>query len=124
MTNRAMTHRRWAQMVSAGLGVILAVGLAPAAVANASGGDKVTLCHATASRHNPYVVITVDAAGAFDGHYSEHQGPVFSSDLPKHVKWGDIIPQFTYQGVTYGPVNGGRTAIDDGCSTSTGGVVG
>src|SRR5262245_20064508 len=42
---------------------------------------KVTLCHRTGSQHNPYVKITVDVAGAYDGHYSEHQGPVFAAGV-------------------------------------------
>ncbi|NCU40514.1 hypothetical protein EOL73_02025 [Candidatus Saccharibacteria bacterium] len=62
---------------------------------------KVTICHRTASRSNPYVVIEVPES-AVDGvasnsgttpdHYGEHKGPLFSSDLPKHTEWGDIIP--------------------------------
>jgi hypothetical protein len=48
---------------------------------------KVTLCHATGSRKNPFVKITVDAAGAFNGHYKQHEK--------------DIIPEFTFKGETY-----------------------
>lgn len=62
---------------------------------------KVTLCHATDSWKNPYVEITVSAAGAYHGHYLQHQGPIFSSSLPKHTKWGDIIPTFTYHSNQY-----------------------
>lgn len=62
---------------------------------------KVTICHRTASYNNPYVKITVDQDAA-DGdlgndngkgdHYSVHTGPVFYPTIPKHMKWGDIIP--------------------------------
>jgi len=60
-------------------------------------GDKITICHATASTHNPYNVIDIDVAGAYDGHLG-HTGPVFSPDLDKHVQWGDIIPPTSYNG--------------------------
>jgi LPXTG-motif cell wall-anchored protein len=53
---------------------------------------KITICHATDSYTNPYVVITVDVASAqFAGHQG-HDGPIFYPDIPKHEKWGDIIP--------------------------------
>lgn len=61
---------------------------------------SVTLCHATDSRKNPYQLITVDAAGAFNGHLG-HTGPIFNPLLPKHTKWGDVIPTFTYNGQSY-----------------------
>jgi LPXTG-motif cell wall-anchored protein len=57
---------------------------------------KVTLCHATHSYSNPYVVINVDIASVlFHGH-DGHDGPVFYAEIPKHHKWGDIIPPFNY----------------------------
>lgn len=37
--------------------------------------DKVTLCHATGSATNPYVLITVAAAGATNGH-AKHEGDI------------------------------------------------
>jgi hypothetical protein len=42
---------------------------------------EVTLCHATGSATNPFVVITVAASGVLDGH-SQHDG--------------DVIPAYTY----------------------------
>src|SRR5215472_8571306 len=62
--------------------------------------DNVTLCHRTASHSNPYVVITVDPAGAYNGHYLEHTGPIFPA-TGSDGKWGDIIPPFMFQGQTY-----------------------
>jgi hypothetical protein len=62
--------------------------------------SKVLVCHATDSRKNPYVLIDVAAAGAYDGHLG-HTGPVYSPLLQKHTKWGDIIPEFNYNGQTY-----------------------
>ena len=50
----------------------------------------VTLRHATGSSSNPYVQITVSAAGAFNGHLGGD-----------HQDGRDIIPQFTFQGMTY-----------------------
>jgi hypothetical protein len=82
---------------SALLGSALPASAAPAA--------KVTICHATGSATNPYVVITPSAAGVYHGHYSQHD------DLGQ----GDIIPKFTYDGVTYGPANGGKLAIANDC---------
>jgi hypothetical protein len=57
---------------------------------------KVTICHRTNSYTNPYVVITVDIASVkFQGH-DGHDGPIFSPDIPKGEKWGDIIPSFDF----------------------------
>jgi hypothetical protein len=47
--------------------------------------NKVTICHATGSKTNPYVVITPDASGVIDGHYP-------------HQDHRDIIPAFDYVG--------------------------
>jgi len=81
--------------------------LVSALPASAAPADKVTICHATGSATNPYVVITPSAAGVYSGHYRQHD------DLGQ----GDIIPQFTYNGVTYAAKNGGQAAIDNGCKT-------
>jgi hypothetical protein len=94
------------------------VGLLTPAVAGTS--DNVTLCHATDSDHNPYVQITVDSAGAYNGHLG-HTGPVWSPDLAKHVKWGDIIPPFTFDGQTYS-LNwdaAGQAIWNDGCAAGS-----
>lgn len=50
---------------------------------NSNAQEKVTICHATGSTTNPYVVITPDANGVVNGHYD-------------HQDSRDIIPQFTY----------------------------
>jgi len=80
----------------------------------------ITLCHATDSRTNPYVKITVDIAStAFAGHEG-HLGPIFSSQLPKGTKWGDIIPPKSDNGqfsVTPRNWNGeGQTLLRNGCN--------
>lgn len=83
--------------------------LVSALPASAAPADKVTICHATGSATNPYVVITPSAAGVYNGHYRQHD------DLGQ----GDIIPEFTYNGVTYPAKNGGQAAIDNGCVLPT-----
>jgi hypothetical protein len=52
--------------------------------------DKVTICHATASNSNPYIVNQPDKSGDVAGH-DDHDGGVYPAD-----PWGDIIPPFTY----------------------------
>jgi LPXTG-motif cell wall-anchored protein len=82
---------------------------------------KVTLCHRTGSRHNPYVTISPDVASVLHGHgHDGHNGPVFSADLPKHEKWGDIIPPFDYgPGEQYAGKNwtsAGQAIWGNGCN--------
>jgi hypothetical protein len=79
------------------VGVLLmalgAVG-ASANVASATKPDpahKVTICHATASATNPYVVITVDIASIVGDAGHGKSG----------VNAGDIIPPFTMDGYSY-----------------------
>ncbi|MDT4963358.1 MAG: hypothetical protein QOF87_3005 [Pseudonocardiales bacterium] len=78
---------------------------------------QVTLCHATDSNTNPYVAITVDAAGAYDGHLG-HTGPIWDPTLKaQHIHWGDIIPAFTYNGHEYSlNVPAGQAILDNGCA--------
>jgi hypothetical protein len=62
-----------------------------ASATNGDPGHTVTICHATASDTNPYVMITVDVASIVgDG------GHGISG-----VNAGDIIPAFTIAGITY-----------------------
>jgi len=56
---------------------------------NCNDTESVTLCHATSSESNPYTTITVDAAGAYNGHLVDHDG--------------DIVPEFIYLGESRGP---------------------
>jgi len=68
-------------------------------------GDKVTICHATGSETNPYVLISPSAIGVKTGHI-DHQ----------HSE--DIIPQFTIESGphagTYGP-QGDQSILANGC---------
>lgn len=90
------------------------------AVGAAPSDHKVTLCHATDSYSNPYVVITTDYHSVVNGGHGNHEGPLFSPDLPKHTKWGDIIPSFDFgPGASYGGMNladGGQAMLDDNCA--------
>src|SRR5690348_12454361 len=71
---------------------------------NGANGDKVTICHATGSSTNPYVVITPDAAGVLNGHYA-------------HQDQRDIIPPFTLRGQSYPGLNWskGQEIYHNGC---------
>jgi hypothetical protein len=62
-------------------------------------GDEhhpVTICHATGSRSNPYVKITVDDDAIVHEGHGSHEGPIFSPSLPKGADWGDVIPPFDF----------------------------
>lgn len=61
----------------------------------------VTICHRTGSHSNPYVVISPSASGVYHGHYLEHNEHAVFPNTAGDGKWGDIIPPFQYQGVTY-----------------------
>jgi hypothetical protein len=56
--------------------------------ARAAPEERVTICHGTQSRTNPYNQISVAESSAVEGHAS-HTGPVFGPDVED---WGDIIP--------------------------------
>jgi hypothetical protein len=103
------------------LSLSLAVVVGAPALAVGGREDNVTLCHRTASHTNPYVRITVDSAGAFHGHYSHHEGPVFPS-TGSDGKWGDIIPSFTYKGQSYSMNwnDQGQAIFNNGCKIAGG----
>ena len=54
---------------------------------------KVRICHATASKTNPYISNEPAIAnnGDLQGGHLNHTGPVFPAN-----DWGDIIPPYTY----------------------------
>lgn len=88
---------------------------------------KVTICHATNSDNNPYVMITVDTDAAHGGkdhgkgdHAAEHDGTVWTAALKaQHISWGDIIPAYTDdQGVSFPGLNwtaAGQAIFNNGC---------
>ena len=74
--------------------LVLGVVGTSASMASATKPDpdhKVTICHATASATNPYVVITVDIASIVGDSGHGHSG----------VNVGDIIPPFAMDGYVY-----------------------
>jgi hypothetical protein len=66
---------------------------------------KVTICHATGSASNPFVVISPSASGVFHGHMGHQDGR-------------DIIPPFTYNGQTYSQNwdAAGQALYNNGCA--------
>jgi hypothetical protein len=65
---------------------------------------KVEICHAPGSGSNPYVDIvvsinSVETAQSVHGH-GDHTGGIYPEE-----NWGDIIPPFTYQTVSYPGMN-------------------
>ncbi|MFA9446891.1 hypothetical protein [Egicoccus sp. AB-alg6-2] len=82
---------------------MLAIPAAMATPDNHGTTGKVTLCHATHSTSNPYVVITIDPAAIFrqghDGHHGAGQTFFDIDPTPgpgDRAEWDDIIPAFDY----------------------------
>ena len=66
--------------------------------------NQVSICHATGSAKNPYVLIHPAAAGVANGHMG-------------HQDARDVIPPFTYKGVTYSQNwnAAGQALLANGC---------
>ena len=79
--------------------------------ARADEPDKVTICHRTNSRTNPYDQIVVSTSAAISSH-AYHVGPIFGPDVEE---WGDIIPPIR-PGLPHG-LNWpeGRAILHNGC---------
>jgi hypothetical protein len=117
--NRALLLLVAAALLTSGI-------FAAIAVAGSHGSAKsghVTICHRTGSHHNPYVLISPSASGVYHGHYSQHNEPAVFPNTASDGKWGDIIPPFQYQGVTYS-LNwnaAGQAIWSNGCRAVTSG---
>jgi hypothetical protein len=116
-TGRARPPRHRRRLVAGVAGIaVLAVTVAAASTATAQ-DHKVTLCHATASRTNPYVSITVDYHSIVQQGHGEHDGPVYVEGIGE--RWGDIIPAFDLgEGAVFDGQNldsGGHAILDGGC---------
>jgi hypothetical protein len=109
---------------------VLALGATSAGASkkNDDGVHKVTICHRTGSNANPYNVITIDFSAANGGFgkggndHSHHDGPVWNPTLKAdHIKWGDIIPPFTYDGGSFPGLNWaeGQAISENGCAPVT-----
>ena len=115
---------RTSRLLVLGAAVALLGGAAFATNASAAADKdhKVTICHATDSRTNPYVQITVDYHSITQGGHGRHEGPVFDPALPEHTKWGDIIPAFDFgDGASFGGMNAsdGADILANGCTVGT-----
>lgn len=82
-------------MLAALLPVVGLLVVSPTASATHN-AQKVTFCHATSSRTNPYVSITTDPASIIKVGHDHHSGPVWSPTMGTHASWGDVIPAFTW----------------------------
>jgi len=61
-----------------------------------------TICHATNSNVNPYNAIGPATAGIANGHDKADNGPIWNPTLKSQgIKWGDIIPPYTFDNVEY-----------------------
>ena len=86
-------------LVRSGLGVgmasmiVLSAGALMADAQSPNAGFHVTICHRTGSASNPYIIISPNVEGVVEGHLDHEQ--------TGNGLGGDIIPQFTYEGVTY-----------------------
>ena len=107
-----VTSRKSMTIAAAALACIAAGGLVlTTSSATATPSGKVTICHATASTSNPYVVKSVDMSSIdeernkyLNGH-GNHLGPVFDPNGGKsQPAWGDIIPPFQNTAVPNGSV--------------------
>lgn len=95
------------------IGCLATAALAPAAIgvlastALAGGGPvgQVTICHATESATNPYVVIHPASPAVLYAHMNHHDG-------------ADVVPPFSYKGTDYPGQNWtaeGKAIADNGC---------
>jgi len=90
------TSSRRRVFLAATAGLLAVPGLTAAQASEGNSNDKQTICHATNSDTNPYVVNTPNKNGDVSGH-ADHDGPVWNPTLKAaHTTWGDIIPPFDY----------------------------
>ena len=99
-----MTLRRIASLIL-GASLLTAVPALGASSPGLGPNSRVTICHATGSQTNPYVMISPSVAGIVNGHL-EHQDQ------------RDVIPLFTFRGQTYSQnwTAAGQAFLAAGCS--------
>jgi hypothetical protein len=98
-----MRHWRIPTVLGAAM-MVGALAFATTALATPPNDHKVTICHATNSDTNPYVMETVDIAstGYVKAGHVDHTGPIwYEGAKDAHVKWGDIIPSYIYQPTSF-----------------------
>ena len=89
-------RRRWIVLLMASLLVLAvthtALATKPGTVPGAIDGHKITICHATNSATNPYVVITIDVAAwnPSDDHGHSPENHVNSKTGDRDKVWNEI----------------------------------
>ena len=98
-----MRARRMAAPILAG-SILAAVPALGSASAGLGPNIHMTICHATGSRTNPYVMISPSVAGIVNGHL-------------KHQDHRDVVPPFAFRGQTYSQnwTSAGQTFLAGGC---------
>jgi hypothetical protein len=111
-----VTRRRVVSLVAGGLLALAAAVVATSGAALATAPETVTICHATDSHTNPYIVNNPAKSGDVSGH-ADHTGPVWFAGITED--WGDIIPPFDYDGGSYPGMNwdaAGQAFWNNGCN--------
>jgi hypothetical protein len=85
--------RRFAVILVAIVPLFLMGATAALAQGNSINQGRHTICHATGSESNPFVVITPAKAGVYNGHLATSSGGQAGAD---HQDAEDIIPPFQY----------------------------
>jgi hypothetical protein len=101
-TGRARRTILGVAAAAAAAGTIMVLSAAGGSAVAGADPSSITLCHATASTTNPYIVITVAPNSinqklfGKNGH-TTHVGPIFDPNGGKNQPaWGDIIPPFDW----------------------------
>jgi hypothetical protein len=118
--------RRFAVILGAFVPLVLLGATTALAQGNSINQGKHTICHATGSESNPFVVITPAKAGVFNGHLATSSGGQAGAD---HQLAEDIIPPFQYDSDRNGTAETysqnwdaeGQAIFNTGCEVSEGG---
>ena len=105
MQKRTITHLFTAATISLGAFAIST----PSASAAPPAPQRVTICHATASATNTFVMITVDIASIVGTAGHGRSG----------INIGDIIPAFVYNTDEVYPGNGDQALLANGCNPTS-----
>jgi hypothetical protein len=121
--------RRFAVILGAIVPLVLLGATTALAQGNSINQGRHTICHATGSESNPFVVITPAKAGVFNGHLATSSGGQAGAD---HQLAEDIIPPFQYDANRDGTAETysqnwdaeGQAIFNAGCEVSEGGGAG
>ena len=118
--------RRFVVILGAIVPLVLLGATSALAQGNSINQGRHTICHATGSETNPFVVITPAKAGVFNGHLATSSGGQAGAD---HQLAEDIIPPFQYDANRDGTAETysqnwdaeGQAIFDAGCELAGGG---